>query len=295
MTSHKEQYEAFPYPQRDPEDEKKRMVKTSLDDVKNLHEVTGLLLNEYSKVLVVGCGTGDATTYLSVQLPDMKILAVDLSEASIEVAKKRLEVRELKNCKFLCLDFFELEGEYDYINACGVLHHLPDPLEGFKKVCSLLKPDGIAGIMVYGKYGRTGITQMQTALKILLQDEDDVHEQIRITKALLAGLPPTNWLCRSKDLVKGMKEDVDVYDILLNPKEKSYTLPELWKEVDDAGLEWIDFESPKTELLLKPEMYISDREILRVLNKLPKEEIQVFTEVLTGTRTKHLFYARRKK
>jgi len=157
-----------------------------------------------------------------------------------------------------------------------------------------LKPGGVAGIMVYGKYGRTGITQMQVALKLLLKDESDVHEQIRITKDLLAGLIPTNWFCRGKDLVAAMQRDIDIYDILLNPSEKAYSLPEIWKEIDDADLEFVDFESAKTRLLLKPEMYISDREILRKLNNLTEEEKMVFTEVYAGVKTKHLFYVRRK-
>ena len=296
MTTHTEQYNKFPYPERDPEDEKKRLVKTSLDDVKNIKEVTGLQLNKDSKILVIGCGTGDQTTYLSTQLQNTDILAIDLSEASIAIAKKRLENRNLSNVEFRCMDLFklELEGEFDYINACGILHHLPDPLEGFKKVRQLLKPGGVAGIMVYGKYGRTGITQMQVALKLLLKDESDVHEQIRITKDLLAGLIPTNWFCRGKDLVAAMQRDIDIYDILLNPSEKAYSLPEIWKEIDDADLEFVDFESAKTRLLLKPEMYISDREILRKLNNLTEEEKMVFTEVYAGVKTKHLFYVRRK-
>ena len=49
------------------------------------------------------------------------------------------------------LDCKEMEiGEFDYVDSCGVLHHLPDTEAGFKALDSVLKPDGGMGIMVYG-------------------------------------------------------------------------------------------------------------------------------------------------
>ena len=58
-----------------------------------------------------------------------------------------------------------IHGHFDLIICVGVLHHLENPSDGLNKLNSVLKNDGFIFIMVYGKYGRTGIYQMQDLLK----------------------------------------------------------------------------------------------------------------------------------
>ena len=47
----------------------------------------------------------------------------------------------------------------------GVLHHLENPKLGLNVLKNVLKDDGFMSIMVYGKYGRTGVYQMQDLMK----------------------------------------------------------------------------------------------------------------------------------
>jgi SAM-dependent methyltransferase len=59
-------------------------------------------------------------------------------------------------------------GTFDYINVCGVLHHLPDPTHALQLIARhALAPGGGLGMMVYGTYGRSGVYETQAMLRLL--------------------------------------------------------------------------------------------------------------------------------
>ena len=62
-------------------------------------------------------------------------------------------------------------GPFDYIDCCGVLHHLPDPADGLAALLSVLAPGGGLGLMVYAPHGRTGVYMLQDALRLLAPPE----------------------------------------------------------------------------------------------------------------------------
>ena len=133
----REQYEEYPYPPRDPADESKRVLATRLDELGKLNHYCYRGRRNFRqgfRALVAGGGTGHATVFLAEQLRqfDAQIVHLDLSAASMAIAKERIRVRELQdrvrwiNGSLLELASFDLEP-FDYINCCGVLHHLEDP------------------------------------------------------------------------------------------------------------------------------------------------------------------------
>ena len=68
-----ELYERHPYPHRDPEDERKRVIGTWLDnlDLLNHHCYRGERdFRRGFRALVAGAGTGDGTIFLADQLRD---------------------------------------------------------------------------------------------------------------------------------------------------------------------------------------------------------------------------------
>ncbi len=87
----REQYEALPYPPRDPGDEKNRLVRTWLDDLAMINHYCfsgkQTFRNRF-RVLIAGGGTGDSTIFLAEQLrhTDAEIVHLDISRAAIEVA-----------------------------------------------------------------------------------------------------------------------------------------------------------------------------------------------------------------
>ncbi len=155
----REQYERLPYPPCDPEDDNRRLVTTWLDDLPMVNHYCFGGAQSFARgfrVLVAGGGTGDGTIYLAEQLraTDAEIVHLDLSEASINIARRRAEIRKLENIRWVHDSLLSLPrlglGEFDYINCVGVLHHLADPDAGLEALLSVKKPSGALGVMVYG-------------------------------------------------------------------------------------------------------------------------------------------------
>jgi len=105
------------------------------------------------KVLEIGCGIGtDSVNYARA---GVNLTAIDLSEKSLEICKKRFEIYGLQ-AHFYCGNSEELSSiipvePYDLIYSFGVIHHTPHPekvLEEIKKFC---KPETEIRIMLYSK------------------------------------------------------------------------------------------------------------------------------------------------
>src|SRR5207237_7568409 len=96
---------------------------------------------------------------------------LDISEKSNEIARRRAEVRKLANITWVhgsVLDLPSLKlGPFDYINCVGVLHHMGDLKAGLQALRSVLKDDGAMSLMLYGKYGRTGVYHLQAPCRRL--------------------------------------------------------------------------------------------------------------------------------
>jgi SAM-dependent methyltransferase len=99
-------------------------------------------------VLEGGCGKGRHTRRIAGW--DAKdIVAVDLSDA-VEVAFAA--TRGLSNAHVIQADIFRLplRRAFDYAFSVGVLHHLPNPREGFKSLVSKVKSGGHMSAWIYG-------------------------------------------------------------------------------------------------------------------------------------------------
>lgn len=94
------------------------------------------------KVLEIGCGIG--TDAVNFARAGADYTGVELSEKSLEIAKKRFEVYDLRGRFFLGnaeeLSSFVPVEPYDLIYSFGVLHHTPHPeraIAEIKKYCAL--------------------------------------------------------------------------------------------------------------------------------------------------------------
>jgi SAM-dependent methyltransferase len=298
------QYEALPYPPRDSRDERKRLIRTYSDQL--------ALLNHYGfqgrrdfrgfKALVAGSGTGDGTIYLAEQLKGFsgaRVVSIDISEASNDVARARARVRGLKNITFLHGSLLELPERglepFDYVNCVGVLHHLADPDAGLKALTAVLKPDGLMSLMLYATYGRTGVYQMQELMRLINGDEPDIQAKVDTTKAVLAELPAGNWFKRGEELITDHRTDGDVgiYDVFLHEQDRAYTVPETYDFVERAGLTLVDYSRPPDRMLLDPANCIRDPGLLERVRALPVREQRAVAELVTGLLIKHQVYAAR--
>ncbi|KKL69197.1 hypothetical protein LCGC14_2117360 [marine sediment metagenome] len=295
------QYEDLPYPPREPEHESARLIRTYLDHLSLLNHYCFKGRQDFHgrfRILVAGGGTGDAVMYLGEQLreTDAEIVYVDLSESCMDIAKRRAAIRRLTNVTWLrgsLLDLPEMGlPPFDYINCVGVLHHLEEPEAGLKALRAVLKDDGAMGLMVYARYGRAGVYQMQELMRIVNRDEDDHQGKLDNAKAVLNALPETNWFKKAEHLTPDHREmgDAGIYDLLLHSTDKAYSVPELYDFLDTCRLHLATFMSP-AKALYAPEVACKDQRMLDILKRLSTKDQQAALELRCGTVIKHSFYA----
>jgi ubiquinone/menaquinone biosynthesis C-methylase UbiE len=108
-----------------------------------------------SSVLEVGCGVGAQTITLARNSPDAKITSIDVSAASIEHARSKIERAGLTNVQFQHADIFALPFDadsFDQVFVCFVLEHLLRPSEALAVLKCVLKPGGTITV-IEGDHG----------------------------------------------------------------------------------------------------------------------------------------------
>lgn len=105
------------------------------------------------RVLEVGCGLGTDATNFARAGADYN--AIELSQVSMELAKKRFDVFGLKG-NFVLTKGEELAqhfpaNSFDLVYSFGVIHHTPDPVQIVRQMRKVIKPDGELRLMVYAK------------------------------------------------------------------------------------------------------------------------------------------------
>ena len=301
----KDQYERFPYPLREAAEEKTRIIRTWLDDLPMINQYCfgGRRRFDHGfRVLVAGAGTGDGTIYLAEQLreTDAEIVHVDISARSNEIARERAAVRQLRNIRWINGSLLSLSqsdlGVFDYINCCGVLHHLEDPEAGMSALLPLRAEGGAFGIMVYAQYGRTGIYQMQSLLRLINAGLDDPDRKLANAKALLPCLPRTNWFARAQDLYREhvIGGDAGMYDMLLHSQDRAYTVAEIYAWFEDkCGLSIQFTDVNRGPAAYMPRLLVPPGEsaLCRDVDALPLRRQQEIAELLSGSIKMHVFYA----
>ena len=187
-------------------------------------------------ILVAGCGTR-AVPLLASRLPRARIVGIDLSPVSLAASREQCARYGLDRTRFVELPLervAELDQDFDLVHCHGVLHHLADPAAGLRALAAVTRPEGVISAMVYALYGRTGVYMLQElAQRLGLRADPDgtatMHELVR-------QLPDRHPLAM---LPWGERPDLplpEVADMLLHPRDRAYTVPDVKELLTDAGL-----------------------------------------------------------
>lgn len=297
------QYESYPYPERSAKDENKRLLIGSPSHLREIDYWVFGARRSTSKplrALVAGCGTGDGAimlaTHLSRAQRPAEVICLDRSKAALAIAQARADVRQLTNIRFVEGSLLDLEtldlGLFDYIDCCGVLHHLPDPDASLAALEAMLAPGGGMGLMVYAPYGRTGVYMVQDALGSLAPITDTPEARLDMARRIMRTLPATAWLRQNGNFGDHLSGgDAGLYDLLLNPRDRSYTITAFVALLNRAGLEPTCLMEPAR---YNPALFLPDPKLRAKLAELPPLEQAAIAEELTGNMATHVAYVVRR-
>ena len=239
------------------------------------------------RVLVAGGGTGDGVIQLATLMEKAgapaEITYLDLSTASREIAEARAAARGLTTITFRTgslLDAAAL-GSFDYIDCCGVLHHLPEPEAGFRALRAALAPGGGMGFMVYAPYGRSGVYPLQEAFGALF-DGLPPAERLDRARRVVAALPEGHPFLANRNLGDHHASDAGFYDLLLHGQDRAYSVADLLGTLGATGWRLASFTTPA--------IYDLSR-ITDVPEGMAPEVQMAVAEKLRGTIRMHVAYA----
>ncbi|MFP6731507.1 MAG: tetratricopeptide repeat protein [Alphaproteobacteria bacterium] len=193
-------------------------------------------------VLAAGCGTGKQAITLATRFADCRVLAMDLSFTSLAYAMRmagRLDVGNIDFRQGDILDLASLGRRFHVIESVGVLHHLADPLAGWRVLSALLRPRGLMKIGLYSAAARRHLVAAQSF--VTAQGYPPTPAGIRRCRRDIAALPADR-------IERKVMENRDFYstsscrDLLFHVQEHRFTLAEIERMLKELGLRFIGFE-----------------------------------------------------
>jgi len=192
-------------------------------------------------ILIAGCGTNQASVFAYTNRA-AKVVAVDVSQASLDHNRYLKDKYSLRNLELQLLpieDVPSLDKNFDLIVSTGVLHHMAEPKVGMKALADCLRPDGVAAIMLYARYGRTGVELMQAIFRELGLEQNE--ESLSMVKEATNSLSPSHPLQSYISIAPDLKFDAGMVDTFLHGRDRSYTVEDCLDLVDSAGLVFQDW------------------------------------------------------
>jgi SAM-dependent methyltransferase len=262
------QYEEFPYP------EWRGVSRSALRSgwQQRNGRLASSLQGKKTSILNAGCGTGNETSVLSAAYPQADILAVDLSRTSLAYATAKAKEYGLNNITFRQADILRLGGlnrKFDHISTSGVLHHMEDPVKGWRVLRDLLKPDGTMLVGLYSKVARAAVLETQAAVKARGYGSDTA-EMKRFRRESPQFLPEA--------VFKNITGFRDYYimpmyrDLLFHVQEHDYDLADIKSMLGELKMEFLGFSLYPPVLQAYAKAYPEDKAMSNLDNWRDFEE-----------------------
>jgi 2-polyprenyl-3-methyl-5-hydroxy-6-metoxy-1,4-benzoquinol methylase len=193
------------------------------------------------EVLIAGCGTGQQSIQTARRFPKSRILAVDLSGASLAYARRKTRELGIANIEYARADILKLESigrTFDFIQCVGVLHHLDDPAAGWRVLRDVLRPGGVMHIGLYSELARREIAAVQAL--VVAAGYAATTEGIRRFRRdlqLEERWRPFRFLTAMEDFY----DTSGCRDLLFNAKEHCFTLRQIKESLAELDLGFLRF------------------------------------------------------
>ena len=194
-------------------------------------------------LLVIGCGTHQAAV-MAFNNPDSQVTGVDFSSRSLDHANGLKKKYALDNLELIEADLLDLKVPaigYDLVFATGVLHHLTDPVEGFRAIKRQLSSRGVVCAMVYGPTLRQGVYWLQEAFKML---DADMNDRVALMEAMefVTALPDQHPVHAYTRVTDELQSPEAIADTFFHPVDTSFTVNEIFRVTKEAELTFRGFQ-----------------------------------------------------
>ena len=253
------QYEESPYP---------RWINTGLSDkpktIRQVLQAINVHLNLDAQqlankpdILVAGCGTGQHALITASRFVNCNVLAMDLSSSSLSYAMRKTQELGITNIEYMQGDILklnQLERQFDIIESVGVLHHMDDPLAGWKVLVDRLRTGGLMYVGLYSDMSRQHIVKARRyiAKKKYTASPDDIR---KFRQEVI------NMDLNSDSEITKVIGTHDFYslsacrDLLFHVQEHRFTLPQIEVVLNDLDLRFLGFELKQSWIMSFSEFY----------------------------------------
>jgi SAM-dependent methyltransferase/tetratricopeptide (TPR) repeat protein len=191
-------------------------------------------------ILVAGCGTGSKAIRTALLFRNARVLAIDMSLSSLAYARRKAREANVRNIEFAQADIMNLAAigrRFDKIEVIGVLHHLKDPLAGWRILLSLLRPGGVMLVGLYSVSARKAINVARAFVteRGYRPTPDDIRA---CRQALIAH----EALRRELGSIHDFFTMSDCRDMLFHVMEHQFTIPQIKAFIVEQRLSFLGFD-----------------------------------------------------
>jgi SAM-dependent methyltransferase len=250
------------------------------------------------RLLDAGCGTGEQTIGLARRNPDIEVVGIDLSPASLAFARQ-LAAEHRVDVRFEWRDLNEpidALGRFDVIVSVGTLHHLPEPARGFRNLRGVAEPEATLFGMVYGTFGRWHTFRVRDALTMLCGPDAGREQRLALLAAsrfsnasgLLSYLqmlrdrrcfgPDMPWPEVLRRLARGRNTNY-LADAFTHPQETSFTWRELANLLTATGWTFVGWPA-RSGMPDKPEQIAGGAALERLRGLSLLEQASIYERIV---------------
>ena len=191
-------------------------------------------------ILIAGCGTGQHSIETATRYSNCHVTAIDLSLASLAYAKRKTAELGLTNLEYLQADILrlaKLEQQFDIVEVSGVLHHMNEPMAGWRVLVDLLRPGGLMKIGLYSELARSDFVEIRK--EIALSEIGTSEREIREFRQSLA--------CSRDEKYKRLTSFQEFFslselrDLIFHVQEHRFTLPQIKNSLEELELKFCGF------------------------------------------------------
>ena len=158
------------------------------------------------------------------------------------MAARRYDAPSIEFARGDILNLPDFERRFEIIVCSGVLHHLADPMAGWRALVRLLRPDGVMRIGLYSRLARRDVVRVRA---IMGAEPPRTPDEVRAARARLI---ETHW----DELGAQFRRARDFFstsgcrDLFFHEQEHQFTIPEIRQALEDLDLEFRGFALPGT-------------------------------------------------